>query len=68
MKKIIDTLYRFTHVLELIMGLFVLAAILGKYFADTCLLQRYIPGSYIFGLLLPPYGIYKFETGRNFPI
>ena len=28
MKKIIDTLYRFTHVLELIMGLFVLAAIL----------------------------------------
>ena len=28
MKKIIDTLYRFTHVLELVMGLFVLAAIL----------------------------------------
>ena len=47
---------------------FVLAAILGKYFADTCLLQRYIPGSYIYGLVLPPYGKYKFETGRNFPI
>lgn len=28
MKKILDALYRFTHVLELIMGLFVLAAIL----------------------------------------
>ncbi len=27
MKKIVDGLYRFTHVLELIMGLFVLAAI-----------------------------------------
>ena len=28
MKKIVDGLYRFTHVLELIMGLFVLAAIM----------------------------------------